>query len=160
MTNFPRPDNLFKFYNISTDTVDYPTLSGSCGENLSFLLDEAGKMTIFGTGNMSYFEQEKNSSITPWYDYKKYIKEVVVEEGVTSISNDAFAWCNNLTKVTLPDTLLRLDYQAFYCCENLSEITLPGNVKTIGAEVFAGDPIIHFSIPDSVTSIIPIILKL
>lgn len=130
-----------------------PSISGTCGDDLTWNLDENGVMTISGTGAMADFDQQKNCASTPWVRYTSYIKEVVVEDGVTSVSNDAFAWCDRLKKVSLPDSLLTLEYQAFYCCRNLTDLTLPKNLQTIGGEAFTNDGFSELTIPESVTKI-------
>ena len=38
----------------------------------------------------------------PWYDYRDSITKVVIEEGVTGVGVQTFAFCYNLTEVELP----------------------------------------------------------
>ena len=49
----------------------------AAGEDLTWVLDSNGKLTITGTGSMSYE--------IPWSAYNSQITEVVIGEGVTSI---------------------------------------------------------------------------
>jgi len=70
--------------------------SGTCGENLTWTLDETGLLTISGEGNMADYS---SSASVPWNDYRSSIKTVVMEEGVTSISDFAFSDCSSLTDV-------------------------------------------------------------
>ena len=60
-------------------------LTGDCGENIKWTFDESsGVLTISGNGQM--YDGE-NISYTAW-TYSKYastIKEVIIEEGVTSV---------------------------------------------------------------------------
>lgn len=55
---------------------------GTCGENLTWTLDDDGLLTISGTGDMSDYMFRG-----PW-NYAP--KAVVIEEGVTSIGKNAF----------------------------------------------------------------------
>lgn len=71
--------------------------SGTCGENLSWTLDEEGTLTISGTGAMADYDCEEN--LAPWADYK--IITVVIESGVTTIGAYAFDRCSELTSVTI-----------------------------------------------------------
>lgn len=71
-------------------TVD----SGTCGENLTWTLDDSGTLTISGTGAMTNY-----SSFGPWYNNRLSINSVVIEDGVTSIGNYAFYNCSALTDV-------------------------------------------------------------
>ncbi len=142
-------ENYMTFYNMTTNSCEAPVAMGVCGENLTWKLDSNGLMTISGTGDMTEFLQQKNCAETPWYSFTQYIKEIVVEDGVTSISNDAFAWCNNLTKVTLADSVTLLDYQAFYYCPNLTEIKMPANLREIGQECFLNCGATSIELPKS-----------
>ena len=74
--------------------------SGTSG-SISWTLDDAGLLTISGTGDM---ENVTSASAVPWYDYKDSIKEVVVEEGVTGISIYSFRGYD-ITKITLSSTV-------------------------------------------------------
>ena len=58
-------------------------------------------------------------------------------EGVTAIPSSLFAYCENLTKIELPNTIETIDYAAFQGCNNLVEASL-GNVRVIGGYVFHG----------------------
>jgi hypothetical protein len=98
---------------------------------------------------MEEFIQWKNCAEVPWWNLNKYIKEVVVEDGVTSVSNDAFAWCSNLEKVTLADSVNMLDYQAFYACGSLKEVTLSKGLREIGQECFFGCSLTSLELPSS-----------
>lgn len=58
-------------------------------------------------------------------------------EGATAIPSSLFAYCENLTKIELPNTIETIDYAAFQGCNNLVEASL-GNVRVIGGYVFHG----------------------
>ena len=73
------------------------TGSGSCGEHLSWELNDAGTLTISGTGTMTDFD---TFSMVPWKNYTPYIQHVIFRDGVTSISDYAFQQCTALTTVT------------------------------------------------------------
>ena len=83
-------------------------LSGTCGENVTWAYDSGSKtLTISGTGPMEDYDY--NSLNAPsWIGYGigEEMKEVVVEEGVTYIGNEAFYADTNLTAVTLPESLI------------------------------------------------------
>ena len=61
--------------------------SGTCGEALTWTLDEAGTLTISGTGDMTDWS---DAAGTPWYAFHDSIETVVIENGVTSIGEYAF----------------------------------------------------------------------
>ena len=60
----------------------------------------------------------------------------------------------SLTKLTLPDSVARIDGLAFCGCSGLTELTLPNSVKSIGDRVFAYcSGLTELTLPNSVTSI-------
>ena len=63
------------------------------------------------------------------------IKSVVIPKGVTSIGNNAFLSCKNLTSITIPDSVTSIEGYAFSRCTSLTSITIPAkftdeNVKS------------------------------
>ena len=72
--------------------------SGTCGESLTWVLDSEGTLTISGTGEMEDYNS-LDTNTAPW-DRSK-VKNVVVEDTVTSIGKNAFTFCNNLKTVSL-----------------------------------------------------------
>lgn len=71
-------------------------------------------LTISGSGAMTDYSIDYSIANRPWHDYRDQIKTVVVDEGVTHISDIAFY---NFTKVT-------------------SDITIPASVTSIGEAAF------------------------
>ena len=66
------------------------------------------------------------------------LTHVTIPEGVTDICGEAFYLCNNLLSVELPGTLTTIGNSAFAGCENLSGITLPNGITHIYNQAFAG----------------------
>ena len=61
------------------------------------------------------------------------IKEtVVIPDGITEISDDAFNCCHNLKNITIPDSVTKIGEGAFSVCIGLTNITIPKNVTGIG----------------------------
>ena len=72
------------------------------------ILNSNGTLTISGNGTMQNWQNEKS---TPWKDVRDNIKCVVINEGVTTIGNNAFSDCLNLISIYLPKSLAHLgDY--------------------------------------------------
>ena len=69
---------------------------GAEGENLTWTLYDDGELVISGEGEMDWYfvEHESEGKETvrsaPWSKYYETIKVITVEDGVTSIGNDAF----------------------------------------------------------------------
>ena len=55
---------------------------------------------------------------------------------VRAIDEIAFALCESLVSVTLPEGLISIGGNAFYGCSNLSDITLPEGLQSIGDFAF------------------------
>ena len=103
-------------------------------DNLTWTLDADGKLTISGTGAMKdYSSSEGNRS--PAHNNSN-VKKVVIEDGVTSIGNQAFPFCQKLASVTIPDSVTSIENYAFSECSSLTDIVIPNSVTSIGNSVF------------------------
>ena len=123
------------------------TISGTCGENLTWKLTNDGTLTISGTGDMAFEEQ-------PWKDHLNEIKQVVLENGVKSIADFAFADCKKMTSITIPDSVTAIGESAFAWCSSLTSVTIPDRVTAIEAETFCGcTSLTSVTIPNGVTTI-------
>ena len=77
-----------------------------------------------------------------------------VAYSVTSIGNEAFYACSNLTAITIPEGVTSIGEWAFYACSNLTAITIPEGVTSIGVGAFSVcSSLTAITIPASVTSI-------
>ncbi len=123
---------------------------GTCGENMTWTLDDNWQMTIKGTGYMSVYSSE---SSVPWANYSGAIKSVVIKSGVESIGNYAFSSCTSLTSVSLPDSVSLIGSYSFSGCSSLKSISLK-SVETINDSAFENCTALYsLTIPSSVKSI-------
>lgn len=91
--------------------------SGTCGDNVTWTLDDNGTLTISGTGDMKdYF-----SSSSPFYNNSN-IKSVIIENGVTNIGDYAFYYCGGLESVNIPDSVTSIGSLAFIGCSKLDSV--------------------------------------
>lgn len=105
--------------------------SGRCGSAAAWTLNlDTGTLRILGFGAMDDFESYKTE--VPWYAYRNSIQTVAVGIGITSIGVSAFRDCTNLTRVSLSNTVKRIESCAFMgspASRRLSFPTLsPGSV--------------------------------
>lgn len=121
--------------NIFSTKAEAATESGICGGGLTWIYDrDTCELTISGSGEMYGY---RNSG-APWYGYRKAIKKLIINNGVTSIGDSAFSDCSNLESVYIADTVKYIDGFGFYYCSSLKNITIPDSVKSIGFHVFQG----------------------
>ena len=110
------------------------TASGTFGTDVNWVL-EGTTLTISGSGAMKEMGILSNA---PWYDYRAAIKNVVIEDGITSIGERAFYNCTSLISVTIADSVWNISENAFHLCSALTEITIPDSVVSMGGDVFRG----------------------
>ena len=140
--------------------------SGNCGtegneSSVKWTLSKDGTLTISGTGAIG----------TPaWRDFYRCIKSVVIKQGVTEVCANAFCkqvyagglnkygykfiGYDQLTSVTLPNSITVIGNQAFAGNLNLTDITIPSSLQTLGARAFFGCKSLEYiTIPSSVESV-------
>ncbi len=144
-------EGLFNWFNSQIATVE-TTASGTCGDHLTWTLDEDGTLTISGTGDMEWFEDYYSA---PWYaQYHQIIYKVVIEEGVTSIGKYAFYGITNMTSVSIPSSVTYFGLAAFQNCSSLKDISIPDSVTYLHSDVFNGcSSLTNITIPSSITCI-------
>ncbi len=114
---------------------------GSCGKDAKFKIDENGVCTIYGEGEV----------IMPEMNNDFFELRFDEHSNITAIGEDGFFNCDQLTKVILPDTILRIDDYAFMSCEDLEYIYIPESVVSIGFEAFyLCDKLSYCRVPDGV----------
>jgi hypothetical protein len=119
--------------------------SGTCGDNLTWMLDSNGLLTISGTGAMTS---------SPWSSYSSSIVSVDIKDGVTNIVKWAFSSCYNLTSVTIPSSVTKIEAYAFRSCSALTTIAIPDCVTVIEECAFSGCKSLSYApIPSGVTRI-------
>ena len=60
--------------------------------------------------------------------YKGSGGDVTIPDGVTSIGDDAFSYCESLTSITIPDSVTSIGMNAFWGCKSLASTTMPDSV--------------------------------
>ena len=98
--------------------ADEKHYSGESG-GISWSFDRpSGALTISGTGKMQ--------GNPPWIygDWNKEIVSIVIQDGITGISDGMFKGCTALTSVTIPDSVDRIGEGAFQGCVRLTSVNI------------------------------------
>ena len=108
---------------------------GTCGSNLTWQIDCDNVLTISGSGAMNNYPIGGSSG--PWNSYTSAIRTVVIGDSVTSIGDNAFYNCSNLTFLIIGNSVKSIGQWAFRHAEALTTITIPDSVTTIGDGAFS-----------------------
>lgn len=88
----------------------------------------AGKIGEIQTGQEIMFSR----------DGRCYVPNLIIPDNVTSIANNAFQECTDLTSVTVPSSVTSIGNYAFADCTNLKSITISNSVISISDTAFRG----------------------
>ena len=66
------------------------------------------------------------------------ITSVEIADGLETIGQEAFSNCEQLSRLSLPSTLITIESSAFNNCRRLAGITIPASVKTVGSNALSG----------------------
>lgn len=137
---------------IGTGTAYAATVNITFGPSVTGVLNTVtGDLVISGTGNMANFDAFQ-SPIPP--ANRSVTKNVIINNGVTSIGNNAFAYCSGLISITIPGSVTSIGDSAFSGCSGLKIVTISEGMTSIGAYAFGGcSGLTSITIPSSVSSI-------
>ena len=134
---------------------------GECGATASWKLDEAGTLTIYGTGGMKnytyedynrpsyeeYKDQIKRLSITgisrignyAFYKYDNLKGELQIPSSITEIGDCSFERCTGYTGLCLYAGLRKIGFAAFRDCTGFEHgLVFPSTLEVIGLQAFSG----------------------
>lgn len=123
-------------------------------------------LTISGTGAMPDFDFPKGN-LAPWWNYEALgmltsfgnfklegeLKKVVIQDGVTNVSNYALFFLPAATQITLPESVTSIGRYGIALCSKLNGISLPRAVTAIGDFGLAGNSFTAVSLPDGLQSL-------
>ena len=132
----------------------------SMGSNIKWKYDKKTEtVTVYGSGSMSNFGSVDDPRWEEIYKVtgqrpRNRATKIVIENGITSIGNNAFGAFKELTTVTIPASVTSIGAGAFRDNAKLTTVTIPSSVKTIGDGAFRGCTALKsVTIPAAVTTI-------
>ena len=152
LTYFPNDtlQNIRLEISASAEDASAVTWTKTESDGLTWTLYEDGTLNISGTGEMRGYNAYSIKS--PACDNSN-IKNVVIEDGITSIGNNAFYGCS-LTNIRIPGSVTSIGKYALDDCMSLTSVTIPGSVSSIGEYAFSDcRNLTDATILDGVTSI-------
>lgn len=133
--------------------------SGSCGDNVTYTIDDEYNLTISGDGRIDDYANYGDVNI-PWKSYRVNIPAVKIERGITYIGSFSLCGLQNIETVDIPETVSEIGSRAFgwtgisnihlpsaliyissysFCdCKSLTTIEIPENVTSIQERAFEG----------------------
>ena len=123
-------------------------------------------LTISGTGAMPDFNFPEGN-LAPWWNYEALgmltsfgnfklegeLKKVVIQDGVTNVSNYALFFLPAATQVTLPESVTSIGRYGIALCSKLTGMSIPKGVTEIGDFGLAGDGLTAITLPDGLQSL-------
>ena len=116
-------------------------------------IDSTGKLTIDSEAGMEHWSKYTEGLTNP---HESSVKAVEFNAAVTYLADNVFNGCNNLTSITIPESVKSIGHGAFYACRSLENITIPEGVTSIGSGAFQEcEKLTSIAIPNSATDIYP-----
>lgn len=119
--------------------------------DVSYRIEDGGKtLVIYGTGPMA----ELGGNTPGWFDQRFNFTKLVVEEGVTTVSEQGLAHCSNAKTAEIADSVKSIGEDAFTGCSSLETVKLGKGLTTISDWAFSGcRSLKSITIPIGVTQI-------
>ena len=138
---------------VASEEVAEDATSGNWDTNITWSFDQAtGTLTISGTGKMK--DCWPSYDAYPWAVFRTEIRSLVIEDGVTFISQDAFRGCTSLTNVSIADSVTEMGPRVFQDCTALTNIVFPKNLTIISGSTLEGcSALATVHIPEGVVQI-------
>ena len=114
---------------------------GECGSRATWRLTDDGVLTISGKDGIyeyGWYGEDDVYHPAPWAEEGvPAVKKLVVNSGITYIGSSTFEGLDQLTSVSLPDTMEYIGWGAFSDCASLTSIVVPEGIKVLYANTFA-----------------------
>lgn len=151
---------------MATMSAKADTVGGLCGMEGDNMITwelnlDFGLLTIYGNGRMADFD---DPSEAPWWSYSKSIVHLIVEDGITHISQAGFQYMPYLESAEIAETVTSVGDNAFYgsmltkviptnWTGDIDANLLPDGLLTIGQYAFAETRLDNIILPTTVERI-------
>lgn len=107
---------IIPFANIEVNALT----SGELGDNIKWEYDDAtNTLTVSGEGDIPRYNAYQSFG-------GNCIKTIIITEGVTSISSRLFGICEQVTSISIPVSIIKIDENAFENCSSLKNVYYSG----------------------------------
>ncbi|MCR5652341.1 MAG: leucine-rich repeat domain-containing protein, partial [Ruminococcus sp.] len=150
----------------SVTTFGYKVFN-QCNDFIIYGYDESEAQTYANSNSIKFVEIDRPEGDFIFADAGKGNVSLICYNGTggsvtvpstyegkpVTIIDNAFAGCEGLTSVTIPNSIVYLESAAFGGCTGLTSISIPSNVKKIGDFVFSSTGLTNVTIPSSVKTL-------
>lgn len=112
-----------------------------------------GDLATYVQRGQPYYSLSNETNTIKYYYNGQELTDLRIPSSVTSIGNNAFAYCRDLKNMTLPSGVTSIGGHAFKCCSSLTSVTLPSSLTSIGYEAFEMCGFKTLILPSSLTEI-------
>lgn len=125
--------------------------------NISWELDSTDcVLSLTGEGGTGGYicDHVYPQTFPDWYGQRLKIGAIEVGEGIDSVGGNAFSWCCNAVRASLPEGLESIGSGAFQDCESLRSAEIPAGVTELEDCVFDGCASLRsVSLPEGLESV-------
>ena len=130
----------------TTTTTIFQSSFAECG--LSNIIVKEGNPVYDSRNNCNAIIETKSNTLV----FGSF--NTVIPNSVTSIGDEAFSGCSQITNISIPNSVTSIGDYAFYECESLTSISIPDSVRNMGYWAFGYcRSLTNVSISSSVTEI-------
>ena len=129
----------FAFFSCCALTsIEIPNSVTSIGKNVFSYCDaltsisvESGNAIYDSRGSCNAIIEKSNNTLIAG------CKNTIIPNSVTSIGDNAFAYCSGLTNIEIPNSVTSIGDESFAYCQGLTNLVIPNSVSSTGYRTFA-----------------------
>ncbi|MBO4916156.1 MAG: leucine-rich repeat protein [Oscillospiraceae bacterium] len=115
---------------------------------VAWIIDEKGTLEVSFSGE---FSMPASYVDCYWRPFRNMIKKIVVAQGTFYIPAGAFEGCRFVTEVELPEGLSTIQYDAFKDCDSLETMNIPSSLTRFDRDASPKNDRLVLHLPDNIT---------